>query len=198
MYRSGRYSSWIDAGYDLFSIEGQDGIQVERLARVLGLNKSGFYHYFGDRETYFEHLMQHHSHLGTAFIKTAATLDSYDPGFIQLMVDNKSFVMFNRQLLRNRHEPIFLKTHDELQGRLDPVIGPLWAKSLGLDAESTIARRYFEIVRDVLNSRLDNENLTYPFLHSVVAEALGVFNEIRKSTITAVPDVARSARDQVS
>lgn len=197
MYRSGRYSSWIDAGYDLFSIEGQDGIQVERLARVLGLNKSGFYHYFGDRETYFEHLMRHHSHLGTTFIKTAATLDSYDPGFIQLMVDNKSFVMFNRQLLRNRHEAIFLKTHDELQGRLDPVIGPLWAKSLGLDAESTIARRYFEIVRDVLNSRLDNENLTYPFLHGVVAEALGVFNEIRKSTIAA-PDAARSARDQVS
>ena len=43
-------SVWTEEGYRLFAKEGLDGIQVERLARILSLNKSGFYHYFGDLE----------------------------------------------------------------------------------------------------------------------------------------------------
>jgi len=52
--------TWIESGYNQFASEGLEGIQVERLARITGLNKSGFYHYFGDRETYLEKLMAHH------------------------------------------------------------------------------------------------------------------------------------------
>ena len=43
-------SVWTEEGYCLFAKEGLHGIQVERLARILGLNKSEFYHYFGDIE----------------------------------------------------------------------------------------------------------------------------------------------------
>jgi hypothetical protein len=37
---------WLDVGYKIFAHEGPEGIQVERLARILGVNKSGFYHFF--------------------------------------------------------------------------------------------------------------------------------------------------------
>lgn len=34
--------TWIEAGYEQFAAEGLEGIQVERLARITGLNKSGY------------------------------------------------------------------------------------------------------------------------------------------------------------
>jgi AcrR family transcriptional regulator len=47
-----KINTWIKAGYKLLGTEGMDGIKVERLARILDLNKSGFYHYFGTMEFY--------------------------------------------------------------------------------------------------------------------------------------------------
>ena len=53
-------AAWTEVGYDLFAHEGLDGIQVERLARILQLNKSGFYHYFGDLEGFCMELFALH------------------------------------------------------------------------------------------------------------------------------------------
>ena len=54
------YQKWINAGYQQFALEGLDGILVERMARILNLNKSGFYYYFGDRDFYLEQLLKFH------------------------------------------------------------------------------------------------------------------------------------------
>jgi AcrR family transcriptional regulator len=51
---------WTEEGYNIFAKEGLDAIQVERLARILHLNKSGFYHYFGDLEGYCVELIKMH------------------------------------------------------------------------------------------------------------------------------------------
>jgi AcrR family transcriptional regulator len=53
-------STWLDTGYELFAREGLEGIQIERLARIVGLNKSGFYHYFGNLEIYRHELVKSH------------------------------------------------------------------------------------------------------------------------------------------
>jgi len=37
-----KIDAWIKAGYKLLGKEGVDGVKVERLARILQLNKSGF------------------------------------------------------------------------------------------------------------------------------------------------------------
>jgi AcrR family transcriptional regulator len=52
MEKAKNSSAWTEVGYALFAEEGLDGIQVERLARILKLNKSGFYHYFRDLDGY--------------------------------------------------------------------------------------------------------------------------------------------------
>ncbi len=54
------FANWLNLGYELFSEEGHEGLQVERLSRILGKNKSGFYHFFGNRETFLESLMKMH------------------------------------------------------------------------------------------------------------------------------------------
>ncbi len=42
-----KVEKWIKAGYALLATDEIDGINIERLARALNVNKSGFYHYFG-------------------------------------------------------------------------------------------------------------------------------------------------------
>lgn len=187
MYKSGRYCSWIEAGYDLFSREGQDGIQVERLARVLSLNKSGFYHYFGDRETYFEHLMRQHLKACESFTKEAAELTTFDPGFVQLMVNHKPLVLFNLQLVRGRHEVLFAQTYDQLYARIERVVLPLWTLFLDVGDHSDLARRYYDIVRDMMYSRMDNDNFTYEFFHGIISDAKTVFDDIRGTKAASLP-----------
>mgnify|MGYP006182290595 CR=1 FL=1 len=41
--KRGSLQSWIEEGYSIFSSEGPASIQVERVARNLKKNKSGFY-----------------------------------------------------------------------------------------------------------------------------------------------------------
>jgi AcrR family transcriptional regulator len=51
---------WIHEGYSMLAKEGPNCIQIERLARNIGTNKSSFYHYFVDRDIFFDELIQHH------------------------------------------------------------------------------------------------------------------------------------------
>jgi len=93
MSKSKSYQSWIDAGYDLFSKEGFEGIQIERLARILDLNKSGFYHYFCDRNIFFEHLMQQHHEQVDQIITETKSIQAYDPEFLHLLIRFKATIM---------------------------------------------------------------------------------------------------------
>ena len=60
---------WIEAGYEIFAHEGPEGVQIEKLARKVGLNKSGFYHYFSDRDVFFTRLLEYHYQLNEQCFK---------------------------------------------------------------------------------------------------------------------------------
>jgi len=48
---------WINLGYRLFSEEGVTGIVVEKMAKKLKVNKSGFYWHFKTKEKFIEQLI---------------------------------------------------------------------------------------------------------------------------------------------
>jgi AcrR family transcriptional regulator len=179
MVKSGGYSVWVEAGYDLFAHEGVDGIQVERIARILGLNKSGFYHYFGDRDSYFEGLMKHHLSLGQQFINEISVISTYDPEYLTVMIKYPLFVMANMQLVRNRHIPLLNKTYHDYCSKAEVFILPLWKNHLGLNEQPDLAKRYYELVRDMLYSRMSFENITYDFFHEVASEARVIIKELQ-------------------
>lgn len=60
MGKTNNASVWTEGGYKIFANEGTEGIQVERLARILNLNNSGFYHYFGDLKSFIDELLKLH------------------------------------------------------------------------------------------------------------------------------------------
>ncbi|MDD7940289.1 helix-turn-helix domain containing protein [Actinomycetospora lutea] len=48
---------WIDAGLQALASGGPDAVQVESLARSLGVSKGGFYGYFADRPALLEEVL---------------------------------------------------------------------------------------------------------------------------------------------
>lgn len=159
---------WIETGYELFCEEGHEGIQIERLSRITGLNKSGFYHYFGDFNRFFEALMKDHIRKVDLMAEILPALESYDPDFLNLIVANKSTFCFHIQLVRNRRIKLFLETHNIVNSKIDQKARMLFGKELGLTEEA--AARYHDIVRDLFFTRADFKNLTYEFLHALLTE----------------------------
>jgi len=178
MSRSKAYQKWIDAGYDLFAREGNEGIQIERLARITGLNKSGFYHYFGDLDIYFEHLMLHHRQTTDIFCQEIDTCSTFDPDYLHLLVKHKITVLVQNQLVRNRHIKLFLDVYDEVNVKVDHAVQAIWANFLEIPDQPAVALRYYEMTRHTFFSRVNVDNLTYKLGHEVAAQAKSIIQEM--------------------
>jgi AcrR family transcriptional regulator len=85
-------------GYKIFADEGPEGIQVERLARMLGVSKSSFYHFFVDKEIFVSELIKLHLKHAQRYVAEIKKLDNFDPEFIDLLVAGKEIILFHRQL----------------------------------------------------------------------------------------------------
>ena len=131
MSKNNSEHTWIEAGYEQFAAEGLEGIQVERLARITSLNKSGYYHYFGERDTFLEKLMEHHLHLAITYTNELKQIQQFDPEYIELLIKYKTPLMFTSQLVRNRHDQLLVRTHQKINEMVDPVLSKLFADFIG-------------------------------------------------------------------
>jgi AcrR family transcriptional regulator len=163
--------TWIEAGYNQFAAEGLEGIQVERLARITGLNKSGYYHYFGDRETYLEKLMDHHLQLAINYTNELKQVRQFDPEFIELLIKYKTQLMFASQLVRNRHEKLLMRTHERTNEMVDPVLSKLFADFIGFKDHLEFSTRYYNQVRYMYHAQITPDRINYPFLRDFMYEA---------------------------
>jgi AcrR family transcriptional regulator len=179
MEKSKNSSVWTEAGYEIFAAEGMDGIQVERLARILALNKSGFYHYFGDVDGYYDELIKLHKHKADLYLADVATIKMIDPDYFNVIVKHKLSVIFHLQLIRRRDKPEFYNIAEKIDQHEDTLIGELWSDYLGFH-DPALAMRYFAIVRDMLYARVSLKNLTYPGLRDLMTEAKAVMQQITK------------------
>jgi AcrR family transcriptional regulator len=178
MEKAKNSSVWTEVGYTLFAEEGLDGIQVERLARILQLNKSGFYHYFGDLEVYCDELIRLHEKRAALYFSDLRGIKSIDPEYFELIVRYRTSIMFHLQLVRSKDKPLFLKTAERIDQQEDALIGNLWGEYLGIHDNPTLAIRYFAIIRDMLYARLSFKNINYQFLHDLMREAKAVMQQI--------------------
>jgi AcrR family transcriptional regulator len=178
MEKAKNLSVWTEAGYNLFAAEGIEGIQVERLARIVQLNKSGFYHYFGDIDGYCEELIKLHKRKADLFLADVARVKSIDPDYLMVLVQHKIPCMFHLQLIRSKNSPLFYKTAEQIDEQEDALVGELWTDYLGLHGRPVLAIRYFNIVRDMLYLRINFKNFDYHFLHNVMADAKAIMQQM--------------------
>jgi len=171
MSKNNSEHTWIEAGYNQFAAEGLEGIQVERLARITGLNKSGYYHYFGDRDSYLEKLMDHHLHLAITYMHELKQIQQFDPEYMELLIKYKTQLMFTSQLVRNRHDKLLVRTHQRINEMVDPILSKLFADFIGFKDHLEFSNKYFNQVRYMLHAQITPERMNYPFLRDFMYEA---------------------------
>ena len=62
---------WIDQGYQIVAENGFGTINIESMASAINFNKSSFYYYFGDIDTFESELLDSHIIRAKAFAKKA-------------------------------------------------------------------------------------------------------------------------------
>lgn len=174
---------WIETGYKLFAQEGLDHIHIEKLARALGLNKSGFYHYFGTLEIFYEELVQHHNFKIEHLVNDIRNCKNIDPDFLNTLIKHNVTLMAQVHLTRNKNNPLFNCTVEKADQKIENAILPIFAEHVGLHNYS-LAARYCHLVRDKFYARISFENFTYSFLHELATEAKEIVEGILKESAT--------------
>ncbi|WP_113922580.1 TetR/AcrR family transcriptional regulator [Cognataquiflexum aquatile] len=163
--------TWIEAGYSQFAAEGLEGLQVERLARITGLNKSGYYHYFGDKETFLEKLMDYHLLEVSSMPEDFRKIQKFDPEFMEVLIKHTPKLMFHNQLVRNRHEEFLEIIYQEVNKMIDPIVSEVFGEFIGLKDNYEFSSRYYHQVRDTFYSQITLKRMNYPFLRNFIYEA---------------------------
>lgn len=179
--KSKSFNAWINVGYELFAHEGPEGIQIERLARILDLNKSGFYHYFGNHDTYFQHLMEYHLHHADVLVENIPLVGNRIPDSARFLEDISIPVLMQKQLLKASHVPLFAKTYHEMNNLVDPDLLPLWADFLEMPDNPALALHYLQFVRDNFYARVTPATLSIEFIYAICIEAKEICMGFRKS-----------------
>jgi AcrR family transcriptional regulator len=180
MGKTKNVEAWVEEGYKLFAEEGLEGIQVERLARILGLNKSGFYHHFGDLEGFCTELLMMHEKKVGLFLQRVEETKILDPDYLNLLIEHAVMVMFQVQLTRDKRSHSFYHAGGVVDQRLNLAVRQLWSAYLDVQNDSDLAMRYFNMVRDMFYTRISFKNLNYEYLHDMATEAKRIVDEIGK------------------
>ncbi|MTB51740.1 TetR/AcrR family transcriptional regulator [Lewinella sp. W8] len=135
---------WIDLGYQSFAREGPAGLKVEQLARAVGKNKSSFYHHFADLDTFTEVLLDHHLNQARVMAHKEVACQSRDE-LIEIILDHKVDLLFNRQLRIHRQHPGFAACFERTNQITGPAFLGIWAKIIGLSSQTHLAELVLQL-----------------------------------------------------
>jgi AcrR family transcriptional regulator len=175
--------AWIETGYSLFAKYGLEGIQVEPLARALGMNKSGFYHYFGDRDSFLESMMQYHVLQGENIAAEYKKIEDFERDYINVLMRYPTPMIVHMQLVRNKHIKLLNDYFTRINMFVDQGILPHWADYVGLSDNMPLALQYFEMIRDTFYSRVTIETYRPDFILRFVREAKQLVAELRQKNL---------------
>lgn len=173
---------WIDAGYEIFSLHGPEALKVEQLARITGTSKSSFYHHFADLEIYIEFILQYHLERAVILADQAKQCKSLVPDVVQMLVDAKKDILFNRQLRIHRQSVAFQLCFERAHSLVSNEFLELWAEWIGMQDKPDVAANVFKVATDLFYQRLTNDNLTYEWLGSFIQEVKTFLEQVIRSS----------------
>lgn len=185
--------SWIDLGYELFSEEGHEGLQVERLSRILKKNKSGYYHYFGDKDVFLNALMEEHLNRAHSYADQIILIRDFDPEYIQLLIKNKPLIMFQMQLVKYREFKIFSNTAQKVNDIIIPIISPVFGRYLGVPAEEAV--KFWVLLRDSFYSRVTLKSFSAEWISAFTAELRNVLYQVSSRGIGFQSDSSNNSEE---
>ncbi|GAB3226605.1 TetR/AcrR family transcriptional regulator [Algoriphagus aestuariicola] len=164
--KRGSIQNWIDKGYGIFASEGLSSIQIERIARSMKKNKSGFYYFFKDRESFIDALMSEHLSRLDSLTYQIREASDFQPDFF---LDHKEVFFFQIQLVKNREVELFDEVLNHFNTRIAAAIIPIWSDYLESSIE--VADKLWGLTRDAIFCRARQESFTQDWLLGLMAEA---------------------------
>lgn len=161
---------WIEVGYDLFAKHGPDAFRIEQLAREVGISKSSFYHHFADVPTFVDRLLQYHVDRAMDIGRRTAVCSTFDPDFIDLLVDVRLDLCFNWQLRNHREDLAYQLCFQRAHACVEDEVLGIWSEALGIPGQKQLARNIFVVVTDLFYQRFPRTELTEEWVRSFLAE----------------------------
>ena len=171
---------WLEAGYEIFSKDGPSGLKVEHIARKVGISKSSFYHLFVDIEIFQEKLLEYHIERAKKMSDQSESCKAIVPDILNLFLENKTTLFFNRQLSIHRNNKLFQTYSEKATGIVEHTYFDKWVDLLGLQTQQHIAKNILKIYTDNFFLRISEETLTYDWLLSLLDEIKILVNDIKK------------------
>lgn len=172
--KNGIEQIWIETGYEIFSKQGPNGLKVEQISRAVGKSKSSFYHLFADIEIFQEKLLHYHHERAKEIAARAGQCKTMVPDMLNLLLDVKPDLLFNRQLRVYRNNPAFQKCFEQANVLVEEAFMGIWTESFGLQNRPHVARNIMNMTTDNFYLRLTEENLNSQWL-------LSFFNDLQSS-----------------
>jgi AcrR family transcriptional regulator len=155
---------WIEIGYMVFANEGPIGIKVEQLARLVGKNKSSFYHHFADTTVFLEELLCYHLNQSQKISVLAEACQTLQPDFIHLLLQIKTDILFNRQLRVHRDNPVFQKCFLAANIPVENAFLQIWTEAIGLQSNATFAKLLLKLTIENFYLQVTAANLNEEWL----------------------------------
>ena len=170
---------WVVEGYRVFAYEGPAGLKVERLARNISKNKSSFYHHFADLEVFTGFLLRYHL-LRTDIIVDKESKCTHIDELIEVIVDHKLDLLFNRQLRVHRQNQDFEDCFEKTNQRTATAILGLWANMLGLTENSYLAALVLKLSMENFYLQITEETLDQDWLSGYFKQLQEMVREFKK------------------
>ena len=173
-----KIEAWVKAGYKLLSTDGLEGIKIERLARELSLNKSGFYYYFGTMEEFIKNLLQYHVHVAKEVAREIAKCEKIDPDLLHLVVQHKTFFLVESELLVKSRISHGGYEMDEAGKIIIKELVLLWRRDNNIPGDESVTLGYLNIIRHFIYARIDAGKMNYQFLYELADETKKAFERV--------------------
>jgi AcrR family transcriptional regulator len=155
---------WITVGYEMFALLGRKGLKIELLAKKVGISKSSFYHHFADLEVFMEYLLKHHVQQSQRIAQKEQNAKNIIPELIDILVEHKIDLLFNRQLRIDREDKAYLATLNLSNQTVGNAFVMLWLKDLNLKLTQKQLEGIFELALENFYLQINNTNLTHQWL----------------------------------
>ena len=170
---------WIEEGYRVLAHKGHEALKVERLAKTVGKNKSSFYHHFADLEVFTGVLLEYHLKQAYAIAEKESKAQSLEE-LIDIILEHKLDLLFNRQLRVYRDIPAFEACFTKVNAVSVPAILEIWAKIIGLEDHSYLAGLVLQLSLENFFLQITEKTLNREWLENYFRELQKLIRQFKK------------------
>lgn len=155
---------WIKKGYETFATLGEKGLKIEPLSKAVGISKSSFYHHFADLEIFTEYILNYHIEQSKIIAQKEQNAANIDPELINILVEHKIDLLFNRQLRINQNVASFSIILERSNKIVGDAFVKVWVKDLNLQLSQKQMDAIFSLALENFFLQINTETLNYEWL----------------------------------